>query len=113
MIDASVAHAQRVHSNHDPMPSVRIAKQRPRHQFDMERTAAVLETALEAHQRAPECREVIVREGMTVVGRDGQAKASAILHEPWLGSLEPERACVPNSSAISGGMSGRAWVNPS
>jgi len=34
---------------------------------------------LEAHQRARECREAILREGMTVVGRDGQAKVHPLL----------------------------------
>ena len=36
---------------------------------------AVLVAGLEAHQRARECREIIVVEGLTVVGRDGQAKS--------------------------------------
>jgi len=40
---------------------------------------AVLTVALEAHQRARECREIVAREGMTVVGRDGQAKVHPLL----------------------------------
>jgi P27 family predicted phage terminase small subunit len=44
------------------------------------RTAeAVLTAALEAHQRARECREAITREGMTLGGRDGQAKVHPLL----------------------------------
>jgi P27 family predicted phage terminase small subunit len=40
---------------------------------------AVLATALEAHQRARECREAITVEGMTVTGRDGQTKVHPLL----------------------------------
>jgi P27 family predicted phage terminase small subunit len=40
---------------------------------------AVLATALEAHQRARECREAIDRNGMTVTGRDGQVKVHPLL----------------------------------
>jgi P27 family predicted phage terminase small subunit len=49
--------------------------------FDIETGAsvAVLTTALEAHQRARQAREVIDREGMTTTGRDGQAKAHPLL----------------------------------
>ena len=36
---------------------------------------AVLVAGLEAHQRARECREIIAVEGLTVTGRDGQAKS--------------------------------------
>jgi P27 family predicted phage terminase small subunit len=36
---------------------------------------AVLLAGLEAHQRARECREIISAEGLTVTGRDGQAKS--------------------------------------
>jgi len=39
----------------------------------------VLTTALEAHKRAREAREAIARDGMTVVGRDGQAKVHPLL----------------------------------
>lgn len=35
---------------------------------------AVLLAGLEAHQRARECREIISAEGLTVIGRDGQAR---------------------------------------
>jgi P27 family predicted phage terminase small subunit len=41
--------------------------------------SAVLATALEAHQRARECREAIATEGMTVAGRDGQTKVHPLL----------------------------------
>jgi P27 family predicted phage terminase small subunit len=41
--------------------------------------SAVLTTALEAHQRARECREAVFRDGMTVVGRDGQTKVHPLL----------------------------------
>jgi P27 family predicted phage terminase small subunit len=40
---------------------------------------AVLASALEAHMRARECRETIEREGMTIVGRDGQTKSHPLL----------------------------------
>jgi hypothetical protein len=39
----------------------------------------VLSTALEAHQRARECREVILRDGPTVTGRDGQLRVHPVL----------------------------------
>jgi P27 family predicted phage terminase small subunit len=45
---------------------------------DWKGTAAsfiVLTTALEAHQRAREARQIIDDEGMVVTGRDGQSKA--------------------------------------
>jgi hypothetical protein len=42
------------------------------YEFSTKTAIAVLTTALEAHQRARECRETILREGMTVVGRDGR-----------------------------------------
>jgi hypothetical protein len=38
-----------------------------------------LATALEAHQRARECREAIAAEDMTLTGRDGQAKVHPLL----------------------------------
>jgi len=40
---------------------------------------AVLASALEAHQRARECREAIDRDGMTIAGRDGQTKVHPLL----------------------------------
>jgi P27 family predicted phage terminase small subunit len=40
---------------------------------------AVLASALEAHQRARECREAIDRDGMTIIGRDGQTKVHPLL----------------------------------
>jgi P27 family predicted phage terminase small subunit len=40
---------------------------------------AVLTTALEAHQRQREAREAIKRDGMTVMGRDGQIKVHPLL----------------------------------
>jgi P27 family predicted phage terminase small subunit len=40
---------------------------------------AVLRTALEAHQRARECREVIARDGMTLPARGGQLKVHPLL----------------------------------
>jgi P27 family predicted phage terminase small subunit len=40
---------------------------------------AVLTTALEAHQRAREAGETVLREGMQVAGRDGQAKVHPLL----------------------------------
>jgi P27 family predicted phage terminase small subunit len=39
----------------------------------------VLVSALEAHQRSRQCREVIDRDGMTVVGRDNQVKPHPLL----------------------------------
>jgi P27 family predicted phage terminase small subunit len=42
-------------------------------------STAVLATALEAHQRARECREVILADGATVSGRDGQVRAHPLL----------------------------------
>jgi len=48
------------------------------YEFSTKTAIAVLTTA-EAHQRARECREAILREGMTVVGRDGQAKVHPLL----------------------------------
>ena len=39
-----------------------------------EAAQAVLASSLEAHQRAREAREAIGREGMTVIGRDGQLR---------------------------------------
>ena len=63
--------------------------------FDLttEAAVAVLVTALEAHQRARECREAIARDGMTVEGRDGQAKVHPLLsverdaRAAWLAGL--------------------------
>jgi P27 family predicted phage terminase small subunit len=55
--------------------------------------AAVLATALEAHQRAREAREAISHEGMTVIGRDGQAKVHPLLaferdaRQAWLAGI--------------------------
>ena len=51
------------------------------HDFDLTTKAAqhVLTTALEAHQRARECREAIERDGMTVQGRDNQLKPHPLL----------------------------------
>ena len=40
---------------------------------------AVLVSGLEVLQRARECREVINAEGLTVTGRDGQAKSHPLL----------------------------------
>jgi P27 family predicted phage terminase small subunit len=65
------------------------------HDFDLSTRAAiaVLITSLEAHQRARECRETIAREGLTVVGRDGQAKAHPLLaverdaRQAWLAGI--------------------------
>jgi P27 family predicted phage terminase small subunit len=57
-------------------------------------SAAVLATALEAHQRAREAREAISREGMTVEGRDGQAKVHPLLaverdaRQAWLSGIK-------------------------
>jgi P27 family predicted phage terminase small subunit len=54
---------------------------------------AVLTTALEAHQRAREAREAIEVDGMTVIGRDGQAKAHPLLaverdaRQAWLSGI--------------------------
>jgi|SRR6516162_3321500 P27 family predicted phage terminase small subunit len=39
----------------------------------------VLTSALEAHQRARECREAISDEGLTVEGRDGQLRPHPLL----------------------------------
>ena len=55
---------------------------------------AVLATALEAHQRARECREAIAAEGMTVTGRDAQIKVHPLLtverdaRAQWLASIK-------------------------
>jgi P27 family predicted phage terminase small subunit len=40
---------------------------------------SVLTSGLEAHQRARECREIIDDEGLTIAGRDGQAKSHPLL----------------------------------
>jgi P27 family predicted phage terminase small subunit len=63
--------------------------------FNMTQTAhAVLITALEAHQRARECREIIKREGMTITGRDKQAKVHPLLaverdaRQAWLSAIK-------------------------
>lgn len=64
--------------------------------FDLptDTAAAVLATALEAHQRARACREAIARDGMTVTGRDGQAKPHPLLaverdaRQAWLSALK-------------------------
>jgi P27 family predicted phage terminase small subunit len=49
--------------------------------FDLstEASIAVLCTALEAHQRARECREAVARDGMTLEGRDGQLKVHPLV----------------------------------
>jgi P27 family predicted phage terminase small subunit len=39
----------------------------------------VLIVTLEAHQRARQARETVDREGMTVIGRDGQTKVHPLL----------------------------------
>jgi phage terminase small subunit len=39
----------------------------------------VLTTSLEAHMRAREAREAIQRDGMTVIGRDGQQRPHPLL----------------------------------
>jgi P27 family predicted phage terminase small subunit len=49
------------------------------YRLETQTATAVLVSALEAHQRARMAREVIDRDGMTVVGRDGQAKAHPLL----------------------------------
>jgi P27 family predicted phage terminase small subunit len=54
---------------------------------------AVLSTSLEAHQRAREARETIAREGMTIIGRDGQVKVHPLLaverdaRQAWLAGI--------------------------
>jgi P27 family predicted phage terminase small subunit len=59
-----------------------------------EASTAVLITALEAHMRARECREIIAREGMTVAGRDGQTKVHPLLaverdaRQSWLSAIK-------------------------
>jgi phage terminase small subunit len=56
-------------------------------------SGAVLATALEAHQRAREAREIIAREGM-VVGRAGQGKVHPLLkverdaRQAWLAAIK-------------------------
>jgi P27 family predicted phage terminase small subunit len=63
--------------------------------FDLSTRAAhrVLETALEAHQRAREARETIERDGMTVTGRDGQLRPHPLLaverdaRQAWLAGI--------------------------
>ena len=40
---------------------------------------SLLRTALEAHQRARECREAVDRDGMTLPDRFGQLKAHPLL----------------------------------
>ena len=63
--------------------------------FDISTDAgiAVLTTSLEAHQRARECREAILKDGMVVTGRDGQAKVHPLLsverdaRAAWLAGL--------------------------
>jgi P27 family predicted phage terminase small subunit len=49
--------------------------------FDLSTKTAVvvLAAALEAHQRARECREMIKRDGMTVKCRDGQLRPHPLL----------------------------------
>src|SRR5262245_11217449 len=83
----------------------------------------VLTTALEAHQRARECREAILREGMTVTGRDGQAKVHPLLaverdgrSRSWLRTrspkIRPSRCAVPlrrnETAGPAGLLSGQA-----
>ncbi|OLB72056.1 MAG: hypothetical protein AUI16_21475 [Alphaproteobacteria bacterium 13_2_20CM_2_64_7] len=54
----------------------------------------VLITALEAHQRARESRETVQRDGMVVVGRDGQQKQHPLLsverdaRQAWLAGIK-------------------------
>jgi P27 family predicted phage terminase small subunit len=54
----------------------------------------VLATCLEAHMRAREARELVEREGMTVVGRDGQTKVHPLLaverdaRQAWLAGIK-------------------------
>jgi P27 family predicted phage terminase small subunit len=63
--------------------------------FNLQTKAAnhVLVSALEAHQRARECREAIAADGMTVTGRDGQTKVHPLLaverdaRQAWLSGL--------------------------
>ena len=62
--------------------------------FSTETSIHVLASALEAHQRAREAREAVEREGMTIVGRDGQPKAHPLLaverdaRAAWLAGLK-------------------------
>jgi P27 family predicted phage terminase small subunit len=62
--------------------------------FDTKAAVAVLRTALEAHQRARECRERIACEGMTVEGRDGQVKVHPLVaaerdsRAAWLSAIK-------------------------
>jgi P27 family predicted phage terminase small subunit len=64
------------------------------YQLSNETAIDVLVTALEAHQRAREARETVQREGMTVVGRDGQAKVHPLLaverdaRAAWLAAIK-------------------------
>jgi P27 family predicted phage terminase small subunit len=63
--------------------------------FDLQTRAAhhVLTSALEAHQRARECRETIKTDGMTVTGRDGQLRPHPLLaverdaRQAWLAGV--------------------------
>jgi P27 family predicted phage terminase small subunit len=64
--------------------------------FNLSTAAAqhVLTTALEAHQRARECREAVARDGMRVPARDGQMKVHPLLaverdaRQAWLAGLK-------------------------
>jgi P27 family predicted phage terminase small subunit len=49
------------------------------YELESRASVAVLATALEAHQRARECREIILRDGPTVTGRDGQLRVHPLL----------------------------------
>ena len=55
---------------------------------------AILTTALEAHQRAREAREAVLKDGMTVTGRDGQSKVHPLLsverdaRQAWLAGIK-------------------------
>ncbi len=50
--------------------------------------------ALEAHQRARECREQIDRDGLTIEGRDGQVKVHPLVaaerdaRAAWLSAIK-------------------------
>ena len=64
------------------------------YELSTETAIDVLTTALEAHARAREARETISREGMQVVGRDGQAKSHPLLtverdaRAQWLAAIK-------------------------
>ncbi len=62
--------------------------------LDTRAAVAVLVTALEAHQRARECREQIERDGLTVEGRDGQLRVHPLVaaerdaRAAWLSAIK-------------------------